>query len=71
MYTKVTYSLTGKERNLNSRIWRSNPRAEATEAWIRTESEPSRVAAWKHEAEVGASGDKPSARNKHFEWESK
>lgn len=63
--------MTGKERYLNSRIRRSNPRTKAAEAWIRTESESFGVAAWKHEAEVGASGDKPPTRNKHFEWESK
>lgn len=71
LHKVIPIFLTGKARCLNSRIGESNPRIEAAEAWIRTESESSGVAAWKHEAEVGASGDMPPARNKHFEWESK
>lgn len=63
--------MIGKERNFNLRIWRLNLRVEVIEVWIRIESEFFRVVVWKYEVEVGVLGDKLSARNKYFEWESK
>lgn len=69
--TSSFFPILGQERHFNSRIWRTNPRTEAAKTWIEAESESSGVAAWKHEAEVGASGNKPQTWNKHFEWESK